>query len=156
MKTLLLAALCTCAAPGVLAMDQATLLASPERYLVVYADEAERVYADRETLTRRPFQGGEVIAFTMYAETYKYRPGTADYREDTLVANIQRWDALLTADTDAKTYRLEKRLRDVWDRDGSRIGGSAWCGPLSLAPGEAIYINLRRTAEAAARQRGAT
>ncbi len=156
MKTLLLAALCACAAPSALAMDQATLLASPERYLVVYADEAERVYADRETLTRRPFQGGEAVAFTMYAETYKYRPGTADYREDTLVANIQRYDALLTADTDGKTYRLEKRLRDVWDRDGHRIGGSAWCGPLSMAKGEEIYINLHRTTEAAARQRGAT
>lgn len=142
----LLCAACLPAAASAMTMEE--LLASPGRYRVLYADEAEAVYADMTTVRRASRSGGAAFSFTMYAAAYKYRPGLADYRHGTLTANIQRYDARLTADGETRTYRLDKKLTDVWDRDGRRIGGSAWCGPLSMADGAPLFRNLWLAAEA--------
>lgn len=129
------------------AMDSSTLLGHPARYRVLYADEMEAVYADMDTVRRHTLPTGTVcFALTMYAEAYKYRPGAADYARGTLAANVQRYDARIYGDLTARTYRVEKKLREVYDREGRVIGGPAWCGPLSLAGAAPLFVNLYRAA----------
>lgn len=148
MKRILLASLlCAAGLPAMAsAMSSAELLASPARYRVIYADAAEAVYADMTTVRRE--ETGTAFSAVLYAETYKYRPGADDYRRGTLVSNIQRYDAVLRMDPDTRACVLDKKLTDVWDRNGRRIGGAAWCGPLSLADGDDLFIELVRAAEA--------
>lgn len=117
----LLCAACLPAAASAMTMEE--LLASPGRYRVLYADEAEAVYADMTTVRRASRSGGAAFSFTMYAAAYKYRPGPADYRHGTLTANIQRYDARLAADGETRAYRLDKKLTDVWDRTAGVSAG---------------------------------
>lgn len=74
---LALAAFTLFSATSAMAMDSATLLAHPDRYRVIHADDEEICYADMKSLSgmqTMDFPGSiENIDFTLYVESLKKR-----------------------------------------------------------------------------------
>lgn len=131
-----------------MAMDSETLLSNPERYRVVYADEEQMVYADKESLrsmATRDYPGSiENLSAVMYVETYKPRRDAMDFENDSLVRRIDEYTVQLYGNKAKGIYSMEKAFAASYDSTGRKLtdaGNARW----DAEAGE-LYLTLFRMA----------
>ena len=109
---------------AVMAMDSNTLLSSPDRYRVIYANEHEVAYADLDTLSgmaTMDYPGSlENMHFTMYVETYKSSPDAFDFAKGNLISSIREFQMTVYANKRDQTYGMDKTLSAVYDVKGNK------------------------------------
>ncbi len=131
-----------------MAMDSETLLSKPERYRVVYADEEQTVYADKESLqsmATRDYPGSiENLSAVLYVETYKPRRDAMDFENGSLVERIDEYTVRLHGNKAKGFYSMEKTYAASYDSRGRKLlktGGVHWD-----AEAEDLYPALFRIA----------
>ena len=104
------------------AMDSATLHNNPFRYRIIYADEAQVLYGDMQSLssmeTRDLPSSIENISLTVYQENYVSRPTAMDFAQGNTVASIAEYQATLYGNKAENRFRLEKSFSACYDAMG--------------------------------------
>lgn len=109
----------------VMAMDSETLLSHPARYRVVYADEEQAVYADKESIramATRDYPGSiENMSAVFYVEIYKPRRDAMDFENGSLVERIDEYTVRLSGNKMKGLYSVEKTFSASYDSAGNEL-----------------------------------
>ena len=121
-----------------------------DRFIVVYTDKEERIYADADTIERDPVSAGSlpVIRATLYAEIYKHPMTWPDYGNYRMVDYILQYDTAVGADQygqDIK-YKILNKLAGAYTPDGKP---ASYTGAEHHSTDEAenIYLSLYRVSK---------
>lgn len=105
-----------------MAMDSDTLLASPNRYRPIFADEEQVIYADMHTvraMQSRDYPGSiENISVTLYVESYVQDPDAMDFEEGSLVRGITEYAAQVHGNKAEGVYSMNANLTAAYDSAG--------------------------------------
>ena len=122
---LALAAFTMLTATSAMAMDSATLLAHPDRYRVIHADDEEIFYADMKSLSgiqTMDFPGSlENVDFTLYVESLKKNPSDYDFADGNLTTRIREFKINLHADKREREYSMDHALIAMYDAKGNAV-----------------------------------
>ncbi len=127
------------------AMDSATLLTSPTRYPVLYADANTRIYADVRTMfamQTMDYPGSiENVSFTLYAEIFKEHADVFDFSRGDLVKKIREFKAEVYADRRERHYGMKLTPVAVYNAAGEEQPAEE--GTVKLrASAKELYYNL--------------
>ncbi len=127
------------------AMDSATLLTSPTRYPVLYADANTRIYADVRTMSAMQtmdYPGSiENVSFTLYAEIFKEHADVFDFSRGDLVKKIREFKAEVYADRRERHYGMKLTPVAVYNAAGEEQPAEE--GTVKLrASAKELYYNL--------------
>ncbi len=108
-----------------MAMDSETLLSQPARYRVLFANDEQTVYADKETIramATRDYPGSiENMSAVFYVETYKPRRDAMDFENGALVERIDEYTVRLSGNKVKGLYAMEKTLAASYDSAGKEL-----------------------------------
>lgn len=127
------------------AMDSATLLTSPTRYPVLYADANTRIYADVRTMSAMQtmdYPGSiENVSFTLYVEIFKEHADVFDFSRGDLVKKIREFKAEVYADRRERHYGMKLTPVAVYNAAGEEQPAEE--GTVKLrASAKELYYNL--------------
>lgn len=130
---------------AVQAMDSETLLKTPTRYPVLYADANTRIYADVQTISAMQtmdYPGSiENVSFTLYAEIFKEHADVFDFSRGDLVQKIREVKIELYADRRERHYGMSLTPVAVYNAKGEEQPAEE--GKLKLrASAKELYYNL--------------
>ena len=127
------------------AMDSATLMETPARYSVLFADADRRIYADLDTVSAMQtmdYPGSiENVSFTLYAEVYKEHADVFDFSRGDLIREIREFKVELYADRRERHYGMKLTPVLVYNAKGDDITKDS--GDFKLrASAKELYYNL--------------